>query len=114
MIKKHKEELEIMKDRLKEIDFYLEEESDYDAIFSNGTNWKIIFEIEPYYEGYNIWIRKIDSENSDISRIGFSIIFLMKIFGLNPNVPIENDLNFLIEYKNKIFDETFPYYKKNY
>ena len=109
MIKRHKDELEVMKNRLKEIDFYLEEEGDYIGTFGNGTNWKIIFETEPYYEGYNIWITKIVGKDSKISRIGFSIIFLMKIFGLNPNVPIENDLNFLIEYKDKIFDETFPY-----
>ena len=29
MIKRHKDELEVMKNRLKEIDFYLEKENDY-------------------------------------------------------------------------------------
>ena len=36
----------------------------------------------------------------------------MKIFGVNPaNRTIDEKLNFLIEYKDKIFDEKFQYKK---
>ena len=112
MIKRHKDELKIMKSRLKEIGFNLEKEDDYSGTFENGTNWQIVFTTEPYYEGYNIWVRKKDSENSDIRRIGFSIFFLIGNILTNPSFMFNDILNFIIEYKDKIFDETFPYKEK--
>lgn len=43
---------------------------------------------------------------------GFCIRILFGILELKENLPIEEDLNLLIENKGKIFDEIFPYKEK--
>ncbi|MFW2516898.1 hypothetical protein ACN5PD_11315, partial [Aliarcobacter butzleri] len=45
-------------------------------------------------------------------KTGFPLWFLIKIFGVNPaNRTIDEKLNILIEYKDKIFNEKFQYKK---
>lgn len=108
MIKEYDEIIKIVQNKLLQIGFFIEENNEYNAIFGNGTSWKIELLGERYMgSAYDLFIRKIDTPNKE-----FCIRFLFDILGLQNNLPIEEDLNLLIENKDKIFDETFPYKEK--
>lgn len=110
MVDKYKNEFEIMKTRLKEIDFYLEEDDDYSGIFGNDTNWKIHFGGDRYDDYCDIYIVNIHYEKMGIPRYGFYFWKIMKVFDKDiKNITINDELDFLIENKDKIFDETLPY-----
>jgi len=109
MIIKYKQYLELLQDKLKTIDFYLEDEDISSATFGNNSSWKIIFEGDRFIESpppsYNIWIRNIIHPDAKISRIGFSLVSLMEKNISHPNFKLNNMLDFLIENKEKVFDE---------
>lgn len=112
MFAKYQKELNVVKVKLKTINFYLEEDKDYKATFGNGTIWKIDV-IGKWYDEYcYITIRNESFCDLKIGKTGFPLWILMKIFGVNPvNRTIDEKLDFLIEYKDKIFDEKFQYKK---
>ena len=113
MVKEYDEVIKIVQNKLSEIGFYIEENNEYSAIFGNGTSWKIELLGERYMgSAYDLFVKKVDSLNKEISQNGFCVRFLFDILGLQNNLPINEDLNLLIEYKDKIFDETFPYKDK--
>ncbi|MFW3371426.1 hypothetical protein ACN9J5_01290 [Aliarcobacter butzleri] len=108
MVKEYDEVIKIVQNKLSQIGFFLEENNEYNAIFGNGTSWKIELLGERYMRSaYDLFIKKIDTQNKE-----FCVRFLFDILGLQNNLPIEEDLNLLIENKDKIFDETFPYKEK--
>ncbi len=109
MIKRFQNQFNITKEKLLEIGFYVEEE-EYDAVFGDGTSWKINFSGDKYSDVWWIRLRNIGIDDIEINRIGFSIDYLMKVIDNNIiNKSIRDELNFLIKNKDKIFDETFPY-----
>ena len=72
------------KNKLEIIKFYVEEDSDYDVTFGNGTEWKIVFWGERYTNIFDISIRNIKfKDNVSISRIGFYLGYLNKLFNLS-------------------------------
>lgn len=109
MIKRFQDKFNITKEKLLEIGFYVEEEEEFNAVFGNGTSWKINFSGDRYSDVWWIRLRNIDIDDMEINRIGFSIDYLMKVIDNIENKSIRDELNFLIKYKDKIFDETFPY-----
>lgn len=112
MFARYQKELNIVKVKLRAINFYLEEDKDYKATFGNGTIWKIDVVGKWYDEYCYITIRNESFDESKTGKTGFPLWILMKIFGVNPaNRTINEKLNFLIEYKDKIFDEKFQYKK---
>ena len=112
MYEKYKKELSLAKNKLLAIDFFLEKDSDYIATFGNGTTWKIDFNGK-WYDNYNyINIRNESSCDNILGQKGFPVWMLMKIFGLNSkDLTIEEKLDFIVEHRNQIFDETFQYKK---
>ena len=113
MVERFQNKFNIIKDKLIRISFLVEKEDDYGATFGDGSSWKIDFSGDRYSDVYWIRLRKIDINDIEICRIGFSIDYLMKIFDNKlENQSINDELDFIIEYKDKIFDETFPYKKK--
>ncbi|MCT7909031.1 hypothetical protein PJV89_00560 [Aliarcobacter butzleri] len=111
MFSKYQKELNIIKAKLKTIDFYLEEDSDYKATFGNGTIWKIDINGK-WYDDYYITIRNEAFYDIKIGKMGFPLWILMKMFGVNPiNKTTDEKIDFLIEYKDQIFDEKFQYKK---
>lgn len=110
MVKEYDEVIKIIQNKLSEIGFYIEENNEYNAIFGNGTSWKIELLGERYIgSAYDLFVKKVDSLNKEITKNGFCVRFLFDILGLQNNLPINEDLNLLIENKDKIFDETLPY-----
>jgi len=111
MNERYQEEFNIIKHKLSLIGFKVVEEEEYGAIFGDGSNWKIDFYGERYGDAY--WT---DIRNIKYTSIGsLSIYFILQTFGLDilyKNKPIEETMDLLIEYKDKIFDETFPYQDK--
>lgn len=113
MIKRFQKQFNIVKGKLATIGFILEEDDDFGATFSDGSGWKISLRCERYDEGCDIRLRNIKFEDIRINRLGFSIYFIMRIFGIDPKYqPLEQDMDFIIKYKDKLFDETFPYKEK--
>mgnify|MGYP007008867517 FL=1 len=112
MYEKYKKELSLAKNKHLAIDFFLEKDSDYIATFGNGTTWKIDFNGK-WYDNYNyISIRNESSCDNILGQKGFPVWMLMKIFGLNSkDLTIEEKLDFIVEHRNQIFDETFQYKK---
>jgi hypothetical protein len=110
MVDKYKNEFEIMKTRLKEIDFYLEKENDYSLFFGNNTNWNVVLYGDKYDDYCYICISNLYYEKMKINKLGFLIWKIMKVFGIDvKNITINDELDFLIENKDKILDETLPY-----
>src|SRR5574344_1469778 len=108
MYEKYKKELSLAKNKLLAIDFFLEKDSDYIATFGNGTTWKIDFNGK-WYDNY-INIRNEASSENILGQKGVPIWMLIKIFGLNSkDLTTEEKLDFIIDHKNKIFDENFKY-----
>lgn len=105
MVEEYKEALELVKRKFEIIGFYLIKDEDFYAEFIGDNNWKIVFEGERYIRPtYDIIIEK--------GEFNFSTRLLMNIFDNGKKRSLENRLNFIIEYKDKIFDETFPYKEK--
>ena len=97
MLSKYKDYISLLKDKLKVIDFILEDEDISSVTFGNGTSWKIIFEGDRFTESapsYTIWIRNIEHSNVEISRIGFSLISIIEKDVSLPSFELENMLNF--------------------
>ena len=112
MYEKYKKELSLAKNKLLAIDFFLEKDSDYIATFGNGTTWKIDFNGKWYDNYIYISIRNEASSENILGQKGVPIWMLMKIFGLNSkDLTIEDKLDFIVEHRNQIFDETFQYKK---
>ncbi|XQC05384.1 hypothetical protein ACOAJ8_10510 [Arcobacter cryaerophilus gv. pseudocryaerophilus] len=110
MYEKYKKELSLAKNKLLAIDFFLEKDSDYIATFGNGTTWKIDFNGKWYDNYIYISIRNEASSEDILGQKGVPIWMLIKIFGLNSkDLTTEEKLDFIIEHKNKIFDENFKY-----
>jgi hypothetical protein len=113
MVKEYDEVIKIVQNKLSEIGFYIEENNEYNAIFGNGTSWKIELLGERYMgSAYDLFVIKVDSLNKEITQNGFCVRSLFDIFGLKEKLTIDNYLDLLIKYKDKIFDETFPYKDK--
>ena len=112
MYEKYKKELSLAKNKLLAIDFFLEKDSDYIATFGNGTTWKIDFNGKWYDNYIYISIRNEASSENILGQKGVPIWMLIKIFGLNSkDLTIEDKLDFIVEHRNQIFDETFQYKK---
>ena len=112
MLKKYDYYISLLKYKLQKIGFYLENENIESVTFGNGTKWKVILEGDRFLESapsYNIIIKREVYPDIGTNRIEFSLIILMKIYITNPIFGLENMIDFLIENKDKIFDETFPY-----
>ena len=113
MVKEYDEVIKIVQNKLSEIGFYIEENNEYNAIFGNGTSWKIELLGERYMgSAYDLFVIKVDSLNKEITQNRFCVRSLFDIFGLKEKQTIDNYLDLLIKYKDKIFDETFPYKDK--
>jgi len=111
MYEKYKKELSLAKNKLLAIDFFLEKDSDYIATFGNGTTWKIDFNGKWYDNYIYISIRNEASSENILGQKGVPIWMLIKIFGLNSkDLTTEEKLDFIIEHKNKIFDD---FYREN-
>lgn len=114
MIKRFQDKFNLVKESLLKIHFYVEEEEEYNAIFGDRSSWKIDFSGDKYSDVWWINLRNIDSDDVEINRIGFSINYLMKVIDNNiDNKSIKDELSFLINYKNDLFNKSFPY-KKQY
>ena len=112
MLKRYQEQLNIIKKKLSTIGFYLEEEDNFSAIFGNNSSWKIDFYGERYGESYEIDIRNINNDDMQMPGMGFSVYFILQTFGLDvlyKNKPLEQIMDYFIEYEYQIFNETFPY-----
>ncbi|AXK49086.1 hypothetical protein CRU87_07030 [Aliarcobacter trophiarum LMG 25534] len=110
MYERYKKELILAKNKLLTIDFFLEKDSDCIATFGNGTIWKIDLNGK-WYDNYSyLSIRNESSSDAILGKKGFPLWMLMKIFGLySKDSTLEEKLDFIIEHKDKIFDETFQY-----
>jgi len=104
MIYKYQEQSTIVKEKLSGIGFFVEEEEDFFIIFSNKTDWKIEFEIDRHIISIHRFLIKNITFNKD-----FFIDYLMSAYGVNKERTIENELDFIIKYKAKLFNDSFPY-----
>lgn len=112
MYERYKKELLLAKNKLLTIGFYLEKDSDCIATFGNGTIWKIDLNGKWYDDYSYLSVRNESSSDNILGKKGFPIWMLMKIFGFNSKDLTTNEkLDFIIEHKDKIFDETFQYKK---
>ena len=101
MVERFQKELKSIQKKLEVIGFYKKYDENFIAIFKDDSNWNIIFECDRYSDVWWIWLKNNENE--------FSITHLMvNVFHID-YLTIENVLDFLIENKDKIFDETFPY-----
>lgn len=112
MYLKYQNEINLAKKKLLVLNFILEKDSDYKATFGNGTTWKIDVNGKWYDDYCYISIRNESLSDSKVGKAGFPLWMIMKMFGKDPQLKTTEDkLNFIIEYKDKIFDEKFAYKK---
>ncbi|WP_415396199.1 hypothetical protein [Sulfurimonas sp. CS5] len=112
MVERFRENFYIVKEKLLIIGFRIDEERDYGVTFGNGTNWKILLNCDKYGKGCDILLLNISFNDIEISREGLSIYFILQVFGLDvlyKNIPLPKIMDFIIENKDKLFDETLPY-----
>lgn len=113
MIERFQDELNIIKNKLETIGFSIEYDSDYVTVFGDSTNWKVDFMGERYGESTDLDIRSMNNPiMQNPGQRGLSVYMILQTFGLNvlyQNKPVEEVMDLFIQYKDKIFDETFPY-----
>ena len=113
MIERFQDELNIIKNKLETIGFSIEYDSDYVTVFGDSTNWKVDFMGERYGESSDLDIRSMNNPiMQNPGQRGLSVYMILQTFGLNvlyQNKPVEEVMDLFIQYKDKIFDETFPY-----
>ena len=115
MVERFQDELNIIKNKLETIGFFIEKEDDYCVVFGDGTSWKVDFYGERYGESTDLDIRNINHHNMQREAWGLSVYMILQTFGLNvlyQDKPVEEVMDLFIQYKDKIFDETFPYKEK--
>lgn len=112
MYERYQKDLLLAKNKLLTINFLLEKDDDYIATFGNGTIWKIDFNGK-WYDDYSYISIRNETINSEVlDKKGFPVWMLMKIFGVyEKNMKTEDKLDFIINYKDKIFDDAFQYKK---
>ncbi|MFV7790441.1 hypothetical protein ACNSOP_09670 [Aliarcobacter lanthieri] len=110
MYKKYQTDLKLAKDKLATINFNLEKDDDYHAVFGDGSVWKIELNGK-WYDDYCYICIKNESDKDVISaKKGLPIWIFMKIFGIDTkNRTTQEKIDFILEYKDKIFDDNFKY-----
>ena len=99
------------RNREAEYNYFIEDKYEAGMVLA-GIEAKSIVMGKANLRGSYITIRNESFDESKTGKTGFPLWILMKIFGVNPaNRTIDEKLNFLIEYKDKIFDEKFQYKK---
>jgi len=107
MYKKYKADLKFAKEKLATINFILEKDSDYKATFGNGSVWKIELNGK-WYDDYSYIC--IKNKDKNLGKKKLPLWIFMKIFGVEiKNKTIQDNIDFIIEYKEKIFDKNFKY-----
>ncbi|RBQ30014.1 hypothetical protein ACNSOS_00680 [Aliarcobacter vitoriensis] len=110
MYKKYQIEINLAKEKLSTINFILEKDDDYKATFGDGSMWKIELNGK-WYDNYCYISIRNELEKYEISaKKGVPLWMFMKIFGVETqNKTTQEKLDFIIEYKDKIFDDNFKY-----
>ncbi len=105
MIREYEELLLLIKTKLRTIGYYLEDNNDYLATFSNETKWKITFEGDRYVRpSYTIWLEFGD----ELPNSRFALWLLIKTFekrdGLSESTySLEEELEWLVLNSRRIF-----------
>jgi|GEM_PF-1165537 len=110
MYKKYQTDLKFVKEKLTTIDFILEKDDDHKATFGNNSAWKIELNGKWYDNYCYISIKNEAIENESLSKKGLPLWMFMKMFGVKiKHRTIKDRVDFIIKYKDKIFDENFKY-----
>lgn len=112
MIDAYSKILETTKDTISQICFFIESDSEYVAIFSNKSKWKIILEADRYiHPAFDLTVAR---DLSSIDEQKYSIRILMKVFNDFRTPSLQNQLDFIINNTSKIMTEGEVAYKADY